>query len=173
MNALRMPALCQSCGERGSLGLNERKPSWCKCTGKGRKGRKGGAGGGGPYVAPTGFIACFTYFSKEEGAFREQCRLAGNAEREARDGLSARFVRSGAGYRELPRSSPRRRALETAYRAALRELERLQALCPHPSRSLFNRVFCDVCYAHVECDVAHYQHLAHEVGRRAARRLAV
>jgi hypothetical protein len=127
----------------------------------------------GPHIAPPGHVTRFTYESPAAAAFREACRLASNAEREARDNLSQRFVRAGTGWRELPSSSPKRRALERAHTNAVRAVEALQARCPHTSRSLFNRVFCDVCHAHVECDVGHYRHLVREAGEKFAKRVAV
>jgi hypothetical protein len=158
-------ALCQSCGQQGVTPFGgHAKPAWCKCTGKKL---------GGPYVAPPGYIVRFAYESTDDAAFREACRLAGNAEREARDNLSQRFVRSGKGWRELPRSSPKRRALEAAYRKASRALEALRARCPHTGRSLFSKAQCDICYAHVECDVEHHRHLVREAGEEFARRVAV
>lgn len=124
-------------------------------------------------VAAPGQVVRFTYESPDAAAFRETCRLASNAEREARDNLSQRFVRAGSGWRELPRSSPKRRVLEKAYAKAVRAVEALQARCPHASRCLFERVFCDVCRAHVECDVEHYRHIVREAGAKFAKRVAV
>ena len=126
-----------------------------------------------PHMAPPGHVTRFTYESSAAANFREACRLASNAEREARDNLSQRFVRAGTGWRELPSSSPKRRALERAYIKAACAVEALQARCPHESRSIFNRVFCDVCGAHVECNVEHYRHLVREVGKKFAKRVAV
>lgn len=162
---MKIRAICQKCGRTGVTQLDGRaRPSWCKCPRKGL---------GGPYVAAPGHVVRFTYESSAAAAFREACRLASNAEREARDNLSQRLVRAGKGWRELPRSSPKRRALEKAYAKAVRAIEALQARCPHESRSLFNRVFCDVCDAHVECDVEHYRHIVREAGEEFAKRVAV
>ena len=156
------------------------QPAWCSCTDK--KGRRAEAimvagdsrqHPGGPYVAAPGHTVAFIYESKDDSSFRETCRLAGNAEREARDNLSQRFVRCGKGWRELPRSSPRRRVLEAAYAKASRALEALRARCPHAGRSLFSKAQCDVCYAHVECDVEHHLHLVQEAGEEFANRVAV
>ena len=109
--------------------------------------------------------------TKDEAAWRERCRLAGNAERGARDAIThARYTDSG---RKRPDSSPIVRAAVKAYRAALRTLESLQAQCSHPSRSMFSPVHCDVCYAHVECNVEHFRHVVREIGKRAAMRLAI
>lgn len=164
---LAVPAMCQSCGGRGVVPADPaKKPRWCTCD-------KGPRHGGGPFVAPPGVVVVYRFESRDDHAFRERCRLVGNAERRARDDLSGRFVRSGRGYRELPKSSPKRRGLETAYRRALRALEAVQAECAHGSRSIFNRVFCDVCYAHVECDVEHHRHLVRTAGARFANRVAV
>lgn len=171
MNATRMPALCQGCGAQGPMrSLEDVKASgigkepWCKCPPKKL---------GGPYVAPPGFVARFTFESKEEHEFRERCRLAGNAERAAKDAMVGRYVKCGRGSRRLPDSHPRVRALLSNWRKAARVLERLQAECSHPERSLFNRIMCGVCYAQVECDVEHYRHLVREIGVRATARLAV
>lgn len=156
MGALRIPSLCQSCGHQGPVDVGtatSANPPWCTCTGKNK---------GGPYVAPPGVVVCLSYESKEDSAFREECRLAGNAERHARDDLSLRWVRSGRGWRELPRSSPKRRRLEGAYRKALRALEALQARCAHAERSMFSHEHCGVCYAHVETDVEQHRHLVRE-----------
>lgn len=160
-----LPALCQSCGRRGrvAVGSARAKERWCRCP----KGKSG------PYVSPPGHVTVFHFRSKADAEFRERCRLLGNAERRARDALSGRFVRCGRGWRELPRSAPKRRVLETNYREALRALEKVQALCPHAERSMFAPVMCGVCYAHVECDVAHHAHLIREIGSKATARLAV
>jgi hypothetical protein len=101
--------------------------------------------------APAGHVTVFHFRSKEAERFVEECRLAGNAEREARDALSFRFVRCGRGWRELRRSSPTRRRLERAYRSALRRLRACQARCAHPvtERSLYDLGRCGVCYASV------------------------
>jgi hypothetical protein len=163
VSALRLPALCQSCGERGVMTGESGKVPWCKCTGKKP---------GGPYVAPPGFVARFTFEARDAAAFRERCCLAGNAEREARDRLSERWVRCGRGWRELPRSSSKRKALEASYRAALRALEALQTECSHPERSLFAKEYCGVCHARVEVEIAQFRHLEREIGARAARRFA-
>jgi hypothetical protein len=165
MNALRLPAVCQSCGGSGPLVSGSvAQPVWCSCSGKAK---------GGPYNAPPGHVTVFIYESKEDAAFREEGRLLGNAFIRAKDDLSSRFVRCGRGYRELPRGNPKREQLERAYAKALRAQAAHQRRCSHPSRSLFNRAFCDVCHAYVECDVAHFRLLAREVGKRAAMRLAV
>lgn len=157
-----VPALCQSCGGSGTYEPDRfsAKPSWCTCLDF-----------GGPYIAPPGHVTCYRVESKEDAAFRERCRLAGNAERQARDAaICAKWVRAGKGYRELPLSSPKRRTAEFVYRKALRALRRLQRECSHPSRSMFNEQCCDVCFAHVQCDVAQYRHLVKQVGKREARR---
>jgi hypothetical protein len=154
------------------------QPTWCKCADN--KGRRAAAvvkaGGammpGGPYVAPPGHVTAFVFESQDAAAFREICRLAGNAERQARDDLSLRWVRSGKGWRELPRSSPKRRALESAYAKASRALDALRARCPHSGRSPFDKTSCDVCYEYVECDVDRRRHLVREVGEAFANRVA-
>jgi hypothetical protein len=138
------------------------KEPWCKCPPKKN---------GGPYVAPPDVIVRYTFESKDAAAFRERCRLASNSERRARDAITdARYTPK---LRRRRDSSPIVKAAVKAYRAALRELEALQAVCPHESRSMFNRVFCDVCSAHVECDVEHFRHCVREGGKRWAMRLAV
>jgi len=160
MGHTRLPAVCRGCGKQGIKATDER-PAWCECTGATC----------GPYQAPAGVVARFTFESGDAAAFREKCRLAGNAERRARDAIcDATYFPSGRkrpGWRSL-----RRKAIR-AHDSAIDRLESLQAQCPHPSRSMFSRVHCDVCYAHVECDVEHFRHLVREVGKRAAMRLAV
>lgn len=166
---MNLPAVCQSCGERGvmrphaeMLASGTGKEPWCKCGPKKL---------GGPYVNPPGHVTVFIFESKDAAAFREQCRLAGNAERQARDAITeARYTASG---RRRPDSSPRVRSALKAHRAAIRAHEKLQAVCSHPSRSIFNRIFCDVCHAQVECDVEHYRHIVREAGVHFANRVAV
>lgn len=166
----RLLSLCQGCGKQGATAIGDReKPEWCTCTGV----RKKGGCGFGPYVAAPGFVACFTFESKEDAAFRERCRLAGNERHRAKEALSDRWVKCGRGFRELPLSHPKRKALELRYRKALRAEEALQAVCRHPSRSIYFRIFCDVCHAQVECDIEHFRHLVRELGKRNAMRLAV
>lgn len=149
---MRLPAICQKCGRRG-MHNGAAKPRWCRCPKV-----------GGPYVAPPGFVAVITFESPCDAAFRERCRLLGNAEREARDALSERWVRCGRGWRELGWSSPKRRRLERAYRKALRALEAVQAQCAHDEldRSIFDRGMCGVCYAHVVSDIEQHRHLVRE-----------
>lgn len=166
MNLASMPALCQGCGRTGPGGEAPKTPAWCRC-------RKLGRRSAGPFVAPPGFVARFSCEDADAAAFRERCRLVSNAEREARDALAGRWVRCGRGWRELPIGTPKRDALEAAYRTALRALTALQRECPHPSRSIFNPIFCDVCHAQVECNVEHYRHVVREIGKRHAARLAL
>lgn len=160
-------SLCQGCGEIGTTYLGETrisKPSWCKCTKRSH----------GPIVAAPGTVVRITFESADDAAFRARCDVASKAFADARDAWSTRWVRCGRkGWRELPATSPKVRALDAAYRKAERDLEKLQAECRHPQRSLFSHIHCDVCHAHVECDVAHYRHLVREVGVRYARRVAV
>lgn len=132
-----LPARCDGCGRCGPLPLHggAAKAPWCRCTKKAP----------GPYQAPPGHVTAFIFETREEAAFSELCRVTSNAERQARDDLSQRYVRCGAGWRELPRSSPTRRALETRYASALRALRRLQAKCSHPRRCIFNPLACGVC----------------------------
>lgn len=166
MNAVRTPALCQTCGNRGLMphGTDE-IPSWCTCTGKGPR------GGPGPFVAPPGVIVRYIFETPEAAAWRERCRLAGNAERRARDAIcEATYYPSG---RKRPGWQKLRRAAIRAHDRAIDALEALQLQCSHPSRSMFSPVHCDVCYAHVECNVEHFRHLVREIGKRAAMRLAV
>lgn len=131
-----LPARCQKCGRSGQLALRTgaARVSWCRCKGS-----------QGPMQAPPGHITAFIFETREQAAFSELCRVTGNAERQARDDLSSRYVRCGSGYRELPRSSPKRRALEARYASALRALRRLQARCRHPRRCIFNPCACGVC----------------------------
>jgi hypothetical protein len=140
-----VPARCIACGGQGPIASTDGKPAWCTCTGKKR---------GGPYQPPPGVVIRYTVESRDAAAFRERCRQLGNAERRARDDLAGRFVRAGTGYRELPRTSPKRRALEAAYRTARRALEAVQAVCSHPERSIHAPDFCSVCYAQAQTDIA-------------------
>ncbi len=157
--------VCQGCQKTGLYDppSADGRATWCTC----------GARTFGPYVAAPGVVFALVYESQEDAAFRESCRLAGNAERDARDALSGRYVRSGKGWRELPKASPKRRALEATYRKACRAHEALQARCSHPSRSQHSKAHCDVCHAYVECDVALHHHFVRELGVRQANRLAV
>lgn len=125
----------------------------------------------GPVTAPPGHITVYRFETKEQHAFRERCRLAGNAERQARDAITE--ARWGGGEKRRPDSHPKVRAALKAYRAAARELEACQARCAHPSRSIFSPVHCDVCHEHVECDVENYRRHVALVGARAASRLAI
>lgn len=137
---MNLSALCQGCGRKGDVHHYDiRKAPWCRCK-----------GAYGPYVAPPGHVTRFIFESKEDAAKREQGRLLGNAERLARDNFCSRWVKCGSGYRELPRTSPKRKALEKAYQEALRALEAFQATCSHPTRSPFDATMCDVCKARVE-----------------------
>lgn len=156
------PAFCQGCRRKGMIAGGPKKPRWCRCKGT-----------SGPYVAPPGVVIRYTFVSADEATFRERCRLASVAEREARDALTQRWVRCGAGWRELPLGTPKRDALEANYFAARKAMLRLQAACSHPSRCLFSAAHCDVCNAYVECNVEHHAHLVREIGPTAARRLAV
>lgn len=156
-----MPALCQGCGKQGPYD-DAQRPAWCACTGKSC----------GPYVAPPGFIGRMIFENSDEAAFRERCGLASNAEREARDRL-VRYVRCGRGFRELPRTHPRRKASEAAWRKACRALEALQTICPHTHRNFFHPVACDVCHAHIECNVQEFRHFVRHIGKRAAMRLEI
>lgn len=148
--------LCQSCNRSGlhtfgSVG----QPRWCRC-------RKGTLTFG-PIVAAPGTILSWRFEDKADADFREQCRLAGNAEREARDAAtSGRWVRCGRGYRRLSDTSPKVVALYAAHDAAIAALEALQAQCPHRDRSPYAREYCDCCYAHVESDIEHHRHLVRE-----------
>src|ERR1043166_668447 len=156
--------VCQGCKKTGcyDAAQGERAP-WCTCSARTY----------GPYVAAPGVIIALRYESQEDAALREEARLAGNAEREARDALSGRYVKAGKGYRELPKTRPKRRGLESAYRKACRAQEAVQARCSHPERSLFSKAHCGVCHAYVECDVEQHRHLVRELGARQANRLAV
>lgn len=132
--------LCQGCGRLGFLAIGDySRPGWCRC----QKARPG------PLVVAPGFVIVLRHESEADAAKREEGRLLGNAERAARDNLSFRFVRCGSGWRELRRSSPKRRALETEYRKARRALEAFQATCGHPTRSIHDSAFCDVCHVFV------------------------
>lgn len=157
--------LCQGCKKTGLYDPQngrERAP-WCTCPARAY----------GPYVAAPGVVFALVYESQADAAFRDACRLAGNALCAAKDALSGRYVRSGKGWRELPKTSPKRRRLEADYRKACRAEEALQARCEHPERSPYSKAHCGVCHAYVECDVAHHHHLVREGGKRFAARLAV
>lgn len=161
--SVRVRLLCQSCGNQGAHDFSDSsQPSWCTCT-----------KAYGPIVAAPGTIVRMTFESKENAVFRAECLIASNAFFEAKDALSERWVKCGRGWRELPASHPKVRGLHKAYNDALAELEWLQSLCRHPSRCLFSRIHCDVCHAHVECDVAHYRHLVKVAGKRMANRVEV
>lgn len=163
---IQIPSLCQTCGNQGPTpAVVAEIPEWCTCD---RSGRKGGPG---PFVAPPGVVVRYTFETKDEAAWRERCRLTANAERRARDAIcDATYYPSGRkrpGWRKL------RRAAIRAHDRSIDALEALQLQCPHTSRSMFSPVHCDVCYAHVECNVEHFRHLVREVGKRNAMRLAV
>jgi hypothetical protein len=157
--------LCQGCKKTGLYDpqSGDEPAPWCTCSARAY----------GPYVAAPGVVIAFRFDAPTDAAFREECRLAGNAEREARDALSGRFVKAGKGWRELPKASPKRRALESAYRKACRVCEALQARCTHPERSPYSKAHCGLCHAYVECDVALHHHFVRECGVRQANRLAV
>lgn len=155
MNAVKMKMRCQGCAREGVKTFGSlARPRWCRCSGRGF----------GPIVAAPGTIVRMIFEGPKDAAFRERCRVLGIAERAARDELSKRYVRCGRGWRELPESSPKRRALYAAHDAAIADLERAQAECPHDpfARSMFDRETCGVCYAHVESDVAQHRHLVRE-----------
>ena len=117
----------------------------------------------GPIIAAPGTVVMFRFESKDAAAFRERCRLAGNAEHDAKHAYrEGRWVRCGRGYRCLPDDSPKVRALIAAHDAAIAALEALQAECPHEGRSPYAREHCDCCYAHVESDIAQHRHLVRE-----------
>lgn len=164
MKVLGVLLVCQSCRNEGPMPVAVADiPEWCTCD---RSGRKGGPG---PYHPPPGVVIRFTFETKDDAAFRERCRLTSNAERQARDAITeATYYPSGR-----KRPAKFRKAAIRAYNKSLRALEALQAQCSHPSRSIFNRIFCDVCKAQVECDVEHYRHLVREAGVRFANRVAV
>lgn len=153
-----MIALCQRCGRQGPM-AGEAQPAWCTCTGR-----------CGPYVAPPGHVTVYRFENAEASAFREACRLAGNAMHAAKDRLAERYVRHGRGYRELPPTHPKRRYLYERYAAAWRVLERLQRACAHPERSPYNPEACGVCYARVESDVARHRYMVREGLCRPTRR---
>lgn len=139
-----IPALCEGCGRKGTYTMgNTRRPSWCRCKGT-----------PGILRSPAGVVVCFTFESTDDAVFRERCRLAGNAERQARDNLCHRFVRCGKGWRELPRGNSKRDGLERAYSAALRVLRKCQRECVHPSPSHYNPDCCGVCYVAIETAAA-------------------
>jgi hypothetical protein len=138
VSAVRFSALCQSCGKQGTTVFGEHgKPAWCACSGRKL---------GGPYVAAPGFVVAFIYESADAAAFRERCRLAGNAFIAAKDARSSRWVRCGRGWRELPRGYAKRERLERAYTNALRALRKLQRQCPHERASIFDPCMCDCCH---------------------------
>lgn len=143
----KLPGLCQSCGEQGPMrSLAESKAQggkepFCKCPPKKF---------GGPYVMPAGIVVRAIYETRDQADFRERCRLAGNAFIAAKDGLSSRWVRCGRGWRELPRGNAKRERIERAYTNAKRALTKLQRVCPHEHRSMFDETGCDVCHADIE-----------------------
>lgn len=148
--------LCQSCKRSGkhTFGSNG-QPRWCRCRKR--------AGTFGPIVAAPGTILVWRFEAQSDADFREQCRLAGNAQRTALETLrSDKWVRCGKGYRELPRTSAKRRGLEAAYKKALAGLTALQAQCPHGDRSPYQPEYCGCCYAHVESNIEHHRHLVRE-----------
>ena len=145
--------MCQSCGRSGPYRLGQAsRPKWCRCP----------PDKSGPLQAPPGHVTALTFETRAASTFRERCRLASNAEREARDALCSRWVRCGRGWRELPATSKKVRALEAAYEAKLAELEALRAVCPHNDRMHFDQERCGTCYEHVESDVAQHRHLVRE-----------
>ena len=155
---IALPAICIKCNKSGLVDIGGRdiKPSWCTCPDI-----------GGPYNAPPGFVARWTYEAKDAAAFREACRLASNAEREARDEMLSTFwvgyQRNGRRFvRAVPKANRKRGAAERRYANKLRALRKLQRQCEHPARSLFDSESCDVCHAHVESDIARHRHLAAE-----------
>jgi hypothetical protein len=94
-------------------------------------------------VAPSGFIARLTFDAPALAKFRERCRLASCAERAARDDVTrARYTESG---RLRPTSSRIVKLALAHYRAARSALDKLQAACRHPSRSIHSPVHCDIC----------------------------
>ena len=130
MMSLVVAMVCASCGRSGRRSTSaRRRPSWCRCA----------RSSYGPIVAAPGTVVMFRFESAEAAAFRARCRLAGNAERAARDALS-----------ELPEFSTKRRRLKVAYATALAGLEALQATCAHPEPSFYARERCGCCYAALE-----------------------
>lgn len=150
---MKVKMQCQGCARSGLHALDAGRPSWCRC-------RRSSFG---PIVAAPGTVIMFRFESHEAAEFRERCRLAGNAEYEARHAIrDGRWVRAGRGYRRLPDGSKRVRELEAAHDKALASLEALQAVCPHTDRCPYNRENCGTCYAHVESDIAQHRHLVRE-----------
>lgn len=157
---IRTLAICERCKNQGPIDLGRAdlnkprpQPLWCTCTTKDGKRAEdvlasgGGLLPGGPLNAAPGTVVAFVFESEQESAFREKCRLAGNAYIEAKDELSSRWVRCGRGWRELPRGNPKRDRLEKNFAGAKRALRRLQLACKHPRRSIFDPACCGVCYA--------------------------
>jgi hypothetical protein len=94
-------------------------------------------------LAPSGYIARLTFDAPALANFRERCRLASIDERAARDAAQeARFTPSG---RRRPSSSKIVKAALAHYRAARSALDKLQAACRHPNRSIHSPVHCDIC----------------------------
>jgi len=60
-----LPALCQGCGRTGLVGDERKTPAWCRC-------RKLGRRAAGPFVAPPGFVAQFTFDDAATSAFRDR-----------------------------------------------------------------------------------------------------
>lgn len=162
LKGLRVQMLCQTCGRSGLHAFGAiAKPRWCRCVGT-----------SGPIVMAPGVVMAVRFESADDAAFRERCRVLGNTERTARDALSSRWVRCGRGWRELPRTSPKRQRLERAYASARRALQAAQRECPHRDRSLFDPEMCGTCHAHVESDIEQHRHMVREgffLRRRGAR----
>lgn len=129
--------LCQGCGRSGMHRFGGNKPRWCRCP-KAKRTH-------GPIVAAPGTVVRLTFESADDAGFRARAAEVIRAWFDARDALSSRWVRCGRGWRELPRSSPRRKALELAFRRATRAWDAIQGECPHRGRSLFDPNSCDVC----------------------------
>lgn len=150
----RVKMVCQSCKRAGRQSFGDgSKPRWCRCT----------KAAHGPIVMAPGVVVMVRFEPSSDAAFRERCRLASNAHREAVETLrSDKWVRCGKGYRELPLDSPTRKKLEASYDSTLAALEALQAECPHRDRSPYQPEYCDCCYAHVESDIEQRRHLVRE-----------
>lgn len=158
MKSLRVKMACRGCGRQGVQAFGDcRKLRWCRCVKS-----------FGPIVAAPGTVVRLMFESEEDARFRERCRLAANAEHDARHAWrEGRWVRCGKGYRRLPDNAKKVIALAKAHDDALAALEALQALCSHEGRSIFDREMCDCCYARVAAmrassHIAQHRHFVRE-----------
>ena len=134
-----LPIECQGCHRVGPYEAARAWQRWCRCKRVGTLPMQ---------HPPKGVVYSFRVDDAATAALHEEGRVLGNAFIAAKDALSGRWIRCGkTGWRELPRTSPKRRALETAFRKARKALDAFQAACPHPRASLFEETACDCCHA--------------------------